>query len=51
MHRRASFPLSQCPPDQNFEDSEFKLNGLATLCDEPMIEISPCKIPILGVLE
>lgn len=51
MRPRASFPLSQCPPDQNYEDSEFILYGLVTLCDETMIEISPCKIPILGVLE
>lgn len=50
MRRCASFPLSQYPPDQNFEDSKFILNGLVTLCDQPMIEISPCKIPILGVL-
>ena len=51
MRRHASFPLSQYPPDQNFEDSEFIMNGLVTLCAQPMNKISPCKIPILGVLE
>lgn len=51
MRRHASFPLSQYPPDQNFEDSEFILDGLVTSCDQPMNKVSPCKIPILGVLE